>query len=530
MTNFSGFNRILMRACFAFAAAFLCVGTADKAAAESIILAGQSPTSKVVRTEDLRDDTPSDEAGEQPLHKFFTSLRFWGKDKMTVRQKPSAATISPVSPVVNNTGSTASKTPPASLLVLPSNAAQTNGGHLNSAPVPPQIQMPLSEMQPASAGEPQTAGTIVPSELPGTARTDSVTSAYTFDSREWVDSYPAHYSAQRVSVPVRQQAVPHNTNVPDTALPDETLPAALLTAHSDDNRTNNNWNGEAVELAALTKSIDGKHTDVQRANNETRVSAVSSASLDLTPTYEQQLPYVAVCGVVVVEADFPLTQMSAILAEINQLQEDLHKYIGVPAPKEKIELCLFKSGASYINFLKQNFSNAPLDRRALFVKADNKPATLMVQKADNFEIDLRHEMTHAIIHASIADVPIWLDEGLAKYFELPAAERADNNPYQKKVVWAAKFGAVPSLNRLTKLETIEDMGSKEYQDSWAWTHFLIHRSPQTHRLLAAYLQMLGRMPVKTYPDRKAKIPPITRYLDDVVSNQREEFRKHYGVE
>ena len=33
--------------------------------------------------------------------------------------------------------------------------------------------------------------------------------------------------------------------------------------------------------------------------------------------------------------------------------------------------------------------------------------------------DLRHELTHAILHSVLKDVPLWLDEGLAEYFEVP---------------------------------------------------------------------------------------------------------------
>jgi hypothetical protein len=152
----------------------------------------------------------------------------------------------------------------------------------------------------------------------------------------------------------------------------------------------------------------------------------------------------------------------------------------------------------------------------------------MVQKAKHFEIDLRHEMTHAIIHASIPVVPIWLDEGLAKYFEVPLRDRAGKNPYMREVRNKLQFGlgGVPSLDRLSKLETIDDMGAKEYRESWAWTHFLIHRSPETHRLLAAYLQMLANLPDGA---TRPSVPSLKLYLDDIMPNQREMFKEHFAA-
>ena len=40
---------------------------------------------------------------------------------------------------------------------------------------------------------------------------------------------------------------------------------------------------------------------------------------------------------------------------------------------------------------------------------------------DRIQQDLRHELTHALLHSVLKDVPLWLDEGLAEYFELPPA-------------------------------------------------------------------------------------------------------------
>jgi hypothetical protein len=299
------------------------------------------------------------------------------------------------------------------------------------------------------------------------------------------------------------------------------------------------WNGLATVLT----------TNLQRAPIPSTGTAPDKEPLiDLSPSYSRRLPYVQTCGVVVVQANFPLTEIASILEEINQFQDDLYRYIGVPATKEKIELCLFRNEETYAGFLREFFPNAPRDRRALYVKLDNKPGTLMVQKSKDFEVDLRHEMTHAIMHASIPKVPIWLDEGLAKYFEVPSRDRVGNHPYMSRVRWSTKLGKIPSLDRLAKLETIDDMGVMEYQDSWAWTHFMIHRSPETHRMLAAYLQMLatwdgtetvsgedfagiplpgGRRLFAVAVEKRAQIPSIRLYLDDIMQNQREAYKEHF---
>ncbi|MDR2762753.1 MAG: DUF1570 domain-containing protein [Planctomycetaceae bacterium] len=253
--------------------------------------------------------------------------------------------------------------------------------------------------------------------------------------------------------------------------------------------------------------------------------------LDLTPSYKDELPFVRVCGVVVVQANFPLSEVELQLLEIENLQRDLNNYLGLPAPKEKIELCLFRDETSYTKFLASRFPNAPRDRRALYVKKNNSAGTVLVQRLKNFEIDLRHEMTHAIVHASIPVVPIWLDEGLAKYFEPLPQDRFNDNPYLNQVKRNMRFGAfaVPSLGRLEKLSVASDMGDSEYRDSWAWVHFMFHHSEKTHRLLAGYLKLLATLPQEKYrsKDGTVKVPNLSLYIDDYVENPRQQFRKHF---
>jgi len=259
--------------------------------------------------------------------------------------------------------------------------------------------------------------------------------------------------------------------------------------------------------------------------------------MDLKPSFERSLPYVKVCGVIVVQADFPLTEIEACMRDIEELQYDLTRYIGIPAPQEKIELCLFKNEKTYIAFLKKEFTNAPMDRPALFVKKDG-PGILMVQRGPNLEVDLRHEMTHAILHASLRDIPIWLDEGLAKYYELPPGKRAFGNEYLKSVRASTRRNIVPSLARLESLRTISEMGQQEYRDAWAWTHFLIHRSSETHHLLADYLQSLGKQPPhknggpfskKSPGTATTKFPLLEPQLKEKIGSIRTDFIEHYRV-
>jgi hypothetical protein len=378
-------------------------------------------------------------------------------------------------------------------------------------------------------------------------------SSYSFDTRDWVESFPVDHVSDSLppnqANPSNQGSQVISAGTDNRRIPPETPSEQPIASNipipqqnPQQNKTGINskqWDGQAVsiaevigttsnetktvKLASINRSMPEQQYRTQEKEFETAVSGIN-----LTPSYTTRLKYSEVYGVVVVQSNFPLTEIKSILEEIKQLQIDLNLYMGISAPKEKIELCLFRDEKTYMKFLQEVFPKAPRDRRALYIKIDDKPGTLLVQKTDEFEIDLRHEMTHAIIHTSITTVPIWLDEGLAKYFEVPIKDRAEKNPYMKQIRWNIKFGAVPSLNRLEKLEHIGQMGDREYRDSWAWVHFLIHHSPQSHRLLAGYLQLLSALSEENPKNHNSvRVPPISLYLDEVVSESREKYREHF---
>ncbi len=104
-----------------------------------------------------------------------------------------------------------------------------------------------------------------------------------------------------------------------------------------------------------------------------------------------------------------------------------------------------------------------------------------------FDVDVRHECTHAVLHASLRMVPLWLDEGLAEYFEARPDKRAHESSHLAAVRVNAWLGACPSLATLEKLTDLNQMGVSEYRSAWAWTHFMLHGSTIAHGELLSFL-------------------------------------------
>ena len=76
--------------------------------------------------------------------------------------------------------------------------------------------------------------------------------------------------------------------------------------------------------------------------------------------------------------------------------------------------------------------------------------------------DLRHELTHALLHSVLRDVPLWLDEGLAEFFELPP-EADGVNTQHLDALSRAQFQ--PDLARLEQLTLVEQMKPPEYREA-----------------------------------------------------------------
>ncbi|MDO4585928.1 MAG: DUF1570 domain-containing protein [Planctomycetia bacterium] len=275
---------------------------------------------------------------------------------------------------------------------------------------------------------------------------------------------------------------------------------------------------------------------ISLGNLESLTSPPNYHAEDLLPSFIDELPYIVVLRNVVCQSNFTLSETDDLCQDIYQLQEDLVKYLAIPYSYEKIELCLFADSKTYIAFIKNHFAGAPLDRPALYIK-DNGPGILMVKKDENMRLNIRHEMTHAFLNSALRNVPIWLDEGLAKYFEIPAGQRGFENPFlqkmkNSKINWAF-FSTVPSLARLEKLNNVNQMQEREYRESWAWIHFLIHYSPQTQRLLVQYLQTLTVEKQKNISLKDAikyqQRTPLTRILEKQIPDYKAKFIKHFEI-
>src|SRR5947209_377278 len=123
-------------------------------------------------------------------------------------------------------------------------------------------------------------------------------------------------------------------------------------------------------------------------------------------------------------SDFEIQRDLPLFRDLGQLRGEVYEQLSLSPSNTLIHIYLFDDRDRYERFMKSRYPDLPR-RRAFFVAQPHNVGgaeDLLVYTywGDRIQEDLRHELTHALLHSVLRDVPLWLDEGLAEYFELPA--------------------------------------------------------------------------------------------------------------
>jgi hypothetical protein len=211
-------------------------------------------------------------------------------------------------------------------------------------------------------------------------------------------------------------------------------------------------------------------------------------------------------GPFICQATFPLRDCDMQLAKLPDLEREIDRALGLPPVHEPIYVYLFSDAPSHRQYLARHFPDVPY-RRALFVKAGGLAAVYAYRQAQ-LDIDLRHECTHALLHANLANVPLWLDEGLAEYFERSESERPLDTSHFDALRWNMRLGMVRNVAELEQREQLPQMSTLDYHCAWAWTDFMLNGPDTAHATLVNYLADVHRgVPAAPVSDRLAKSVP-----------------------
>lgn len=187
--------------------------------------------------------------------------------------------------------------------------------------------------------------------------------------------------------------------------------------------------------------------------------------------------------------DFELSNKHRLVNELDELRGDLLKSLALSRSDEPIHIYLFENESQFGTYVSSNFPQFPV-RRAFFTRTDTQ-LSVYAFWGDLVGDDLRHETTHAYLHSVVPQIPLWLDEGLAEYYELPRGSRGLHWEHLNLLARKRMEGQwVPNLQRLEQLASSGQMTQIDYAEAWLWTHLLLNSSPDLLALLQSRLRAL----------------------------------------
>ncbi len=157
----------------------------------------------------------------------------------------------------------------------------------------------------------------------------------------------------------------------------------------------------------------------------------------------------------IVYSNSPLPAKHRLLEELNSLREAVNSKLALPPSDEKIHVYLFAEAAELRTYVQKHYPGFP-DRRAMFIETDTQ-LEVYAFWGDRVAEDLRHEVAHGYLHSVVPRIPLWLDEGLAEYYEVPRGSRGLNQGHVRQIIEAFKAGWQPNMVRLENLESAAKM-------------------------------------------------------------------------
>ena len=182
-------------------------------------------------------------------------------------------------------------------------------------------------------------------------------------------------------------------------------------------------------------------------------------------------------------------QSATIWEQVADVSKELDATLGIRTNGADVQVILFRDHSSYLRYLSARLPQSR-NRKALYYR-NGDVSQIYAYQSRSLLVDLRHEMTHVLIHQHMPYAALWLDEGLAEFFEENPSARESSSRIST-VRWRARTGRFPSLKGLEAIPKAEAMGEDEYRDSWAWVSFFMSHSEQSRTVLRDHIHQIHR--------------------------------------
>lgn len=217
-----------------------------------------------------------------------------------------------------------------------------------------------------------------------------------------------------------------------------------------------------------------------------------------------------------IHSNFQIRKGAPLVRELEELRKEIQETLQLPEQRDPVAVYLFADQEAYRRYMHATWPNLP-PRRAYFVGTSRELAVYSYH-SPKVEEDLRHEFTHGLLHASLNTVPLWLDEGLAEYFEVRGTQTG--SPHKEHLKYLQEVRAAgwnPSMYQLEQLSNFEKMTQRDYAESWGWVHFMLQENEVARHTLIEYIAELETksIPSQLMPRLEKALPS---YYNDMIAH------------
>ena len=206
-------------------------------------------------------------------------------------------------------------------------------------------------------------------------------------------------------------------------------------------------------------------------------------------------------------------------------------------PNQRFEVYLFANRDDYMRLTQNRFPNTG----GIFMAGRNLLAAFLEgQGRDGLRRAIQHEAFHQFAFTAISpDLPVWLNEGMAQYFEegvwtgssysigqVPPRRlrQLQHDMSNKQIVPFRQMLTMTDEQWAANLTSNADKGATQYNQAWAMVHFLVHGSNGNDKYRPRLIDMLKRIHDGAKPT-EAFIESFSRNVDGFQARFEEFARK-----
>jgi hypothetical protein len=214
--------------------------------------------------------------------------------------------------------------------------------------------------------------------------------------------------------------------------------------------------------------------------------------------------------------DRPLGEAKHWAEHLEELAGRMQRELEIVEADESIAVMVLANQQVLDAYLEKYFPEVG-GRRSIFLRHQDRSQVFVCRHPGLVE-DLRHEVCHALLQLALPNLPLWIDEGIAEYYEVPRSSAALHPVHGSRMAWLVRLGHTPSLKAMEQDSFDPGSSSGSYGDAWGWIYFLMTHSEASRRVLVDHLAAM-----RAGHDRST----LHQRLEQSLGNPRLAFLRHY---